>query len=229
MLAAVFVLFSGCGDGGGGNDRDEETIDRDGGMLLVPEGVYLRGSRITDADRDPYEAEFERVHVSAFHIDRFEYPNREGAEALDMVSWYEAASLCKKQGKRLCTGDEWEKACKGPDMLKYPYGNVYIPGRCNENALGRHPVIVGAVAGAFPGCVSGYGVADMNGSVAEWTSEIKSAAFNRGFPIARGGDMYSAPSESRCANRDHFHYTMNYESLDTRSIGDGFRCCKDAE
>ncbi len=226
ILAALF--FSGCGSGGKKTEPEAQKV-RDGGMILIPEGVYLRGSRGTDGDRDRYEAEFERINIPAFLIDRFEYPNREGVEALDMVSWYEAAALCEKEGKRLCTGDEWEKACKGPDMFKYPYGNEYIPGRCNDDAWNRHPVKVGAVAGAYPDCVSGYGVFDMSGGLAEWTSEIKSTAFNKGLPIARGGGMYAGPAETRCANRDHFHYTMDYESLDTRSIGDGFRCCKDVE
>ena len=210
-------------------NRSTDFSYEDNDMVLIPAGYYLRGSAADDPDRDPYEPVFERVYVPAFYIDKYEYPGKTGVRAMDNVSWYEAKALCEKAGKRLCTGGEWEKACKGPSFSKYPYGNTYISGKCNDNARSRHPVIVGPITGSYKDCISGYGVHDMSGGVAEWTSEIKSASFNKGFPIARGGDMFALPDESRCANRDHFHYTMNYESLDTRSIGDGFRCCKNAD
>ena len=51
-----------------------------------------------------------------------------------------AADACAASGKRLCTSDEWLRACRGPDENAFPYGNEYNPDACNE---GRelHPII----------------------------------------------------------------------------------------
>ena len=49
-----------------------------------------------------------------FYIDTYEYPNQRGALPTVDVTWGEAESLCAAQGKRLCTEQEWQKACTGP-------------------------------------------------------------------------------------------------------------------
>lgn len=42
-----------------------------------------------------------------------------------------ATRACKNAGKRLCTRDEWVLACRGEQGRKFPYGDSYVPGRCN--------------------------------------------------------------------------------------------------
>ena len=39
-----------------------------------------------------------------------------------MVDYGDARRACKVEGKRLCTSDEWQFACEGPQMWPYPYG-----------------------------------------------------------------------------------------------------------
>ena len=66
-----------------------------------------------------------------FYIDIYEYPNQRGTLPKVDVTWGEAESLCAAQGKRLCTEQEWQKACTGPQNFAYSYGENFEPGRCN--------------------------------------------------------------------------------------------------
>ena len=42
-----------------------------------------------------------------------------------------AKRACANAGKRLCSKDEWVKACKGERQTKYPYGEKYRAAACN--------------------------------------------------------------------------------------------------
>jgi formylglycine-generating enzyme required for sulfatase activity len=58
------------------------------------------------------------------------------------ISGAQAALACERAGKRLCEIDEWVRACRGPRLFVYPYGNERKPNVCNDRfrALDRHPV-----------------------------------------------------------------------------------------
>jgi Sulfatase-modifying factor enzyme 1 len=73
------------------------------------------------------------VAVGTFCIDRYEAPNRAGAQPLVMYTFDEADAWCTARGKRLCFDDEWTLACQGPTASAYPYGNTYEPGECNDD------------------------------------------------------------------------------------------------
>lgn len=58
---------------------------------------------------------------------------------------------------------EWEKAARGADGRRFPWGSDFRPDRANLNARGTVPV--GSIA-----CVEcSYGLSDMSGNVWEWT------------------------------------------------------------
>ena len=65
----------------------------------------------------------------------------------------------------LCTGDDWEAACRGAGAASYPYGGSFLAGVCN---LGSGTV---GTPGTRGDCQSASGALDMAGNVAEWVAE----------------------------------------------------------
>jgi len=65
-----------------------------------------------------------------------------GRKPQGYISGQQAAVACGRAGKRLCEIDEWVRACKGPRLLLYPYGNARRPNVCNDRfkVLDHHPV-----------------------------------------------------------------------------------------
>ncbi|MBZ0252452.1 MAG: formylglycine-generating enzyme family protein, partial [Candidatus Methylomirabilis sp.] len=211
------------------------------GMIYIPPGKFTMGSDLDDYNRYELEPAAHEVFVRGFWIDRYEYPNEEGVVPRIDVDWYEAQALCDALGKRLCREAEWEKACKGPKMLRYPYGDDYDKAACwtDQEFDGNFP----KPAGSFPDCVSGYGVYDMAGNVSEWTSDVWTRDEVRAvkglasygtmdnwdqlpvpeIPLLKGGDWGEASEDTRCAGHNHYHLpNATYRD-------DGLRCCMDAE
>ncbi len=224
---------------------------KDGGeMLLVPAGEFVMGSGDGSEEESPPHV----VVLSAYYIDRHEVtcaqyarflaetgarpplnwngdkpaPKRENDPVTD-VSWFDAMHYAVWAGKRLPTEAEWEKAARGTDGRRYPWGNADGPSRANvDTAEGLHPV------GEYPAGASPYGCLDMGGNAWEWTADwfdaypgtsARSVHFGRQYKVVRGGgaiQFYGVENSARCTARTRL---VPYGDFDTL----GFRCVQDVE
>ncbi|WP_434382262.1 protein kinase domain-containing protein [Melittangium boletus] len=180
------------------------------GMRYVSGGAFKMGKESADEGPRNESALISR-QVSAFCIDEFEFPNQAGVAPRVGVSWQDARNECAKMGRRLCSEEEWEKACKGPGNLRFPYGTSFEARRCNtEGNAGER-----ARSGAFTTCRSGYGVMDLSGNVAEWTESEFGDARGR---VQKGGSFSRQEISARCASRASGEPEMTSGEV-------GFRCC----
>jgi formylglycine-generating enzyme required for sulfatase activity len=183
----------------------------------------------------------DRRRPMRFCMDRYEWPNQEGALPMVLVSWEDARQICASVDKRLCTEDEFNFACEGEAMRPYVYGHVRDTAKCNFDKpyrertftflpwglcladLDCHEAFKGLdqrlPSGSMAGCRSDDGVYDLNGNVNEWVMIPNNRAPNRSG--IKGG--WWGPVRNRCRPTVTFHDEgdFGYEV--------GFRCCADAK
>ncbi len=172
-----------------------ETLNGDDGreMILVPEGVFTRGSERGGFDEKPQQ----EIYLDAFYIDKYEVTVesynvfRRAANYVEPsvpffqgdheilktpqfpvvgVSWMDATNYCTWAGKRLLTEAEWEKAARGTHGLVYPWGNEMLPKRANIAGTADGFQYMAPV-GSFPMGRSVYGIYDMAGNASEWVQD----------------------------------------------------------
>lgn len=152
------------------------------------------------------------------------------------LTWYDALGYARwlsqmtGQDWRLPTEAEWEKAARGTDGRIYPWGNQWNAD--NANALwGESQSIDQSVTliDRYLHAASPYGVIDMVGNVAEWTSTIFEDKY---FPypyvatdgredqmeslrmrVLRGGCWLFEPSMTRTASRASFDVNDRFDWL----------------
>jgi hypothetical protein len=141
-----------------------------------------------------------------FCIDVYEWPNLHSALPLTQISWVEAKMSCIDAGKRLCSADEWETACRGINKAVYPYGNKYEMKRCPTEGK------VLFKSGGFKNC-NEFKVNDMTGNVWEWVEDK-----HGDYPLMYGG-TFEYGKDAHCGLKAE-------GNVASRSREIGFRCCK---
>ncbi len=152
--------------------------------------------RFVDANRE-YPVPFE-THDWArpYNWDqgRRTYPTGRGQHPVTLVAWYDAQAYAEWAGGRLPTELEWEKAARGTDGRKYPWGD-WDHDRCNT---AESELMTTTPVGAYsPRGDSPFGCTDMAGNVWEWAI---AASGNRW--VVRGGSLAGDRLQARCAHRD---------------------------
>ena len=134
------------------------------------------------------------------------------------------------------TETEWEKAARGTDGRRYPWGDV-SPTAENANYENTSPEAYSG--GLSPVAThrrgdSPYGVSDMSGNVSEWVADWFAESFsasdvrnpkgpaNGDRKVIRGGGRFDAGYRMVATKR-------YYAEPATRNAEIGFRCARDAQ
>jgi formylglycine-generating enzyme required for sulfatase activity len=150
-------------------------------------------------------------------------PKDQRDKPISLISRAEASAYCVWRGARLPTEDEWEYAARGPSSLMFPWGNGWVPTFANwfdrprKGAERVDGAKLWATPGSYPDGRSPFGLFDMSGNVAEWTS---SNYFATDLAVLKGGSWFTNnPHWLRPA----FRYFTDPEE---RSTIYGFRCAR---
>ncbi len=170
----------------------------------------------------PATCKGEKVH-RRYCVDATERLEADTRLPQNKKSYRMAEQICAADGARVCTSDEWQFACEGEEMRPYPYGWSRDASACNVDIMKGLGHVGGLVdhrstPEEHPNCVSPFGVHDMAGNVAEWTTDTHAPASAR--TVMKGA--WWLPGKHACRDVQRGH-NGNYAGMET-----GVRCCKDA-
>ncbi|WP_447979500.1 formylglycine-generating enzyme family protein [Candidatus Nitrospira bockiana] len=264
--------------GGGPNSNSAGTVvtGKDGApMVLIPEGEFVMGTEDVGSNwyqGNPNEFPEHVVKLKSYYIDQFEVTIGRYAKFLEAtdhapppswdeeavttaadrpvvgVDWEDANAYCRWAGKRLPTEAEWEKAARGTDKRRFPWGDMqpfvdianYNRGLWVSYPITLVPVTSGLEGmsirhGLKEGGKSPYGLFHMAGNAAEWVADwydreyyAKSSKEDPKGPesgekkVIRGGSWGDPPRSLRVTARFSAH-------PDFRDTTIGFRCAMDAK
>lgn len=258
--------------GGSWLDAPVEDDGPPGSMILIPEGEFLMG----DNDGPRNERPEHKVWLKAYYIDRYEVTMADYQKFLDKdysieppplwddgvatgelgirpavgITWTYADKYCQWIEKRLPSEAEWEKAARGTDGRRYPWGHMqpfvdianYNQGTTGwvSYKLTLSPVNSGTRGmsirhGLKEGGKSAYGLYHMAGNASEWVNDWYDRYYYEESPpknplgpaegefkVIRGGSWEDQPVNLRVTARSK-------GEVDFQDLTTGFRCAKDVD
>ncbi len=180
-----------------------------------PEGLAWRHGESDEEIRDSFFRDWMKRRPPVERSRPWFWSDPERANPLTPVvgvSWYEAEAYCRwltgelrqagaiGQGEvaRLPTEEEWERAARGADGRKYPWGKELDVAFCNLR-IGPHPAEGTTAVCTYPDGASPEGVWDCSGNVWEWT---ESWHLEGEYRVLRGGSWANTNErDARCSSR----------------------------
>ena len=180
-------------------------------QAFVEAGGYEKRSYWTDEGWD-WRTEKEITGPERYGSE-FDLPNH----PVVGVSWYEAAAFCRWLSEQLDmpialpTDAQWEKAARGTDGRRYPWGQEIDCEKVNYVDTGIEST---SAVGIFPQGESPYDAHELSGNVWEWTADRFDSNYYTNSPdknpagprcgrsrTLRGGSWYVSEYGVRCAGR----------------------------
>ena len=201
--------------------------------IVVPDGmVYIQAGEFIMGDaEEPGTQGGKLVKSSAYLIDLYEvshedyekfrpehsFHHKRARWPVALVTYADAESFCRAEGKRLPSEIEWEKAARGTDGRKWPW-KIYVD-HPNNGFSGFMPEPVDK----RQYWISPYGVYGMGHNVWELTTDDYTPAGREGkFKILRGGLL-----QSHLTIKFSPAWFRNWMNPDAKLNFIGFRCAKD--
>ena len=220
-------------DEGKDNERPIHTVCVEAFYIDRYPVINEEYKRFVDATGHPvpyYEIEW--ADLAEYNWDPETQTPPEGKEQhpVVLVTLEDAKAYATWAGKRLPTEAEWERAARGTDGRRWPWGNEFVEGRCNAKetkAGGTTPVGQYSPDGDSP-----VGAGDMVGNVWEWTSSLfrpypydandgRESQQAKGWRVLRGGSWTNDLDRTICSAR------LDGDFLFYSNVG--FRCAVSAE
>ena len=224
--AGEFTMGTNAADGSDFNQRDNVPLNANDARpqhKATTKAFFIDKTEVTNAQYREYCVATGVPFPP--HWKDGEIPEGEDNFPIHHVNWFEASGYARWANKRLPTEAEWEKAARGTDGRRFPWGNNWDGGKVvnggdGPQAVGQHP------DGASP-----YGALDMAGNVNEWTSSwfdaypkapTKQPDFGTTLKVVRGGAWWSGESLGQTWYREVARPLSRLTMI-------GFRCARDAE
>ncbi|MEQ8171031.1 MAG: SUMF1/EgtB/PvdO family nonheme iron enzyme [Candidatus Eremiobacterota bacterium] len=204
------------------NRKGNFEINRKGQHRIYTEAFYMD---ITPVTNEQYRMFVEETgYNSEGDWEKYFTEGKEGHPVVN-VTWYDADSYARWAKKRLPSEAEWEKASRGGDGRKWPWGNLWDEKKLNsrESKQGNTTDVK-----QYPRGDSIYGIMDTVGNVWEWTSDWY-------FPYPYEGPYISVEGDKKALRGGSYNDPKDKCTSDSRNWGfpenksafRGFRCAKD--